>query len=440
MSKWLTTCMVAMLLVPVVLVAQPSVEKAFPFELKDTLGYVHRLDDFRGKTLVMDFWFTGCKGCVQVARMLREQVKPAFRGDTSVVFIAVSLDINFLQWKRSIQGGVYTSEGQLNLFTNGMGGSHPIYKHYGFSGAPQLLVIDPEGDVVSRSVTLDGAELVGLINRAKARAAEHVQGSTVAGDSLELAQWLKPLQDRFDALTVRLGQFRDNPDTSARLLAGLKEIYSLMRKAKLNFVVETPGSPIALATLVECARGTIDPDEIGPAFDALPIGVKNSDAGREFGARVEAARKTRPGEVAMDFVLNDPNGVSVSLSSFRGKYVLLDFWSSRCGPCRAKHPQLVRLYGKHKSKDFDILGVSLDRPEDKSGWLKAIDKDGLPWTQVSDLQGWDGAVAKMYDIRSLPQNLLIDPSGIILAKDLEVTELEAKLAEICGKAHPVASR
>lgn len=142
-------------------------EKAFFFELKDTLGYIHKLDDFRGKTVVMDFWFTGCKGCVEVARMLREQVKPHFEADTTVVFVAVSLDINFLQWKRSIRSGIYTSLGQLNLFTNGMGGSHPVYRHYGFSGAPQMLVIDPEGYVVSSSVTLNGAGLVELIRKVK---------------------------------------------------------------------------------------------------------------------------------------------------------------------------------------------------------------------------------------------------------------------------------
>lgn len=155
------------LLFSLMLHAQEQQVKAYPFELKDTLGYVHRLADFKGKTLVMDFWFTGCAGCVHVARMLREQVKPHFEGDSSVVFIAASLDVNFLQWKRSIRGGLYTSEGQVNLFTNGMGATHPIYKHYGFSGAPQLLVIDPEGYVVSKSVTYNSKELISLINEAK---------------------------------------------------------------------------------------------------------------------------------------------------------------------------------------------------------------------------------------------------------------------------------
>jgi len=163
MSKIPFICLFFLVLFSANTFSQEARMPAYPFELKDTLGYAHRLGDFKGKTIVMDFWFTGCKGCVQVARMLREQVKPAFEGDTSVVFIAVSLDINFLQWKRSIRTGIYTSEGQLNLFTNGMGAGHPIYPYYGFSGAPQMLVIDGEGFVVSRQVMLNAPEIIRLI-------------------------------------------------------------------------------------------------------------------------------------------------------------------------------------------------------------------------------------------------------------------------------------
>ncbi|UYQ90970.1 TlpA family protein disulfide reductase [Chitinophaga horti] len=136
---------------------------AFPFELKDTLGRVVRLDDFKGKVVYMDFWFTGCKGCVQVAKGLHEAVLPVFKADTNVVFLAVSLDINFLQWKKSIRAGLYTSEGETNLYTMGMGGDHPIYKHYGFSGAPQTLLIDKQGLLISSSPPLPGPDLVELI-------------------------------------------------------------------------------------------------------------------------------------------------------------------------------------------------------------------------------------------------------------------------------------
>ena len=141
--------------------------KAFPFELKDTLGHIVRLDDFRGKVILMDFWFTGCKGCVQVAKGLHEQVIPHFKDDTSIVFIAVSIDVNFLQWKKSIRTEVYSAPPELNLFTQGMGADHPLFRYYGFSGCPQLLLIDAGGYLVSSSPPMPGPELVKLIQKAK---------------------------------------------------------------------------------------------------------------------------------------------------------------------------------------------------------------------------------------------------------------------------------
>lgn len=142
-------------------------EKAFPFELKDSLGNLVRLDDFKGKVVLMDFWFTGCKGCVQVAKELHEKVIPGFRGDTGVVFIAVSIDVNFLQWKKSIRTGIYSAPPELNLYTQGMGSGHPLFRYYGFSGCPQLLLIDAAGYLVSSSPPMPGPELVNLIRQSK---------------------------------------------------------------------------------------------------------------------------------------------------------------------------------------------------------------------------------------------------------------------------------
>lgn len=138
-------------------------KKVFPFELKDTLGRIVKAEDLEGKVVYMDFWFTGCKGCVQVAKALHAQVLPVFRQDTNVVFVAVSLDVNFLQWKRSIRSGLYTSPGELNVFTMGMGSDHPFFRHYGFSGAPQTMLIDKEGYVISTAPPFPGPDLISLI-------------------------------------------------------------------------------------------------------------------------------------------------------------------------------------------------------------------------------------------------------------------------------------
>jgi peroxiredoxin len=133
------------------------------------------------------------------------------------------------------------------------------------------------------------------------------------------------------------------------------------------------------------------------------------------------------GSMAPDFTLNNREGKPVSLSSFRGKYVLVDFWASWCGPCRGENPFVVAAYQKYKSKNFTVLGVSLD--EEKDAWLKAIVKDKLEWEHVSDLKGWGSIVVPMYGFEGIPYNVLVDPTGKIIATELREEELELFLAK-----------
>ncbi len=135
-----------------------------------------------------------------------------------------------------------------------------------------------------------------------------------------------------------------------------------------------------------------------------------------------------PGDDAPDFTLNDISGKNVSLSSFKGKYVLVDFWASWCAPCRRENPNVVAAYNKYKNKNFTILGVSLDN--DKEKWQEAVKKDGLAWSHVSDLKGWESEVAATYAVQAIPANFLLDPEGKVIARDLRAEALEAKLAEV----------
>ncbi len=194
-----------------------------------------------------------------------------------------------------------------------------------------------------------------------------------------------------------------------------------------------------------CFADAATPSEFPKRFAALFMGngvnedhwsSEGSGAEMKLGktlAPLEPLKHTAPGAMAPDFTQNDVNGVPVKLSSFRGKYVLVDFWASWCGPCRQENPNVVRVYNKYKEKNFTILGVSLDRQGARADWLAAIKNDGLNWTQVSDLKYWSNAAAALFYVSSIPANFLIDPNGKIIAKNLRGDDLDEKLKEVLGK-------
>jgi peroxiredoxin len=147
-----------------------------------------------------------------------------------------------------------------------------------------------------------------------------------------------------------------------------------------------------------------------------------------FIGQVKRAVGVAVGEVAPDFTLNDPAGNPVQLSSLRGKFVLIDFWASWCGPCRQENPNVVRMYDKFKDKGFSIYGVSLDK--EANAWKAAIKKDNLTWLHGSDLKFWNSAVAQTYGVSAIPATYLLDKEGKVIAKNLRGAALEAKLAEL----------
>ncbi len=136
------------------------------------------------------------------------------------------------------------------------------------------------------------------------------------------------------------------------------------------------------------------------------------------------------GKEAPDFSMPDITGKEVKLSSFRGKYVLVDFWASWCAPCRQENPNLVKAYQQFKDKNFTVLGVSLDRPGQKDKWIKAINDDKLAWTNISDLQFWNSPVVALYGFDGIPFNVLVDPQGKVIGQALRGPMLEQKLNDV----------
>lgn len=209
----------------------------------------------------------------------------------------------------------------------------------------------------------------------------------------------------------------------------VKELRISRGEKMLQFIKNNPGSFFALQALSESVSGYGLKSDIGmPLFNKLSEQLRLSYTGQGLYKILNASTVTALGSNAPDFMQNDVNGKAVSLSDFKGKYVLVEFWASWCAPCRAESPNLLKQYATFKDKGFEILGVSVD--SDKAKWLEAIKKDGLTWPQVSDLKGWESDARKVYGISGVPANFLISPDGKIIGSHLMGEALNKKLGEL----------
>ena len=217
-----------------------------------------------------------------------------------------------------------------------------------------------------------------------------------------------------------------------RITDSLEKIFSHFNDKEKEFIRDyVKNHPTSYISALEVYQNfSYNPDaaQLDTIYNNLALSIQNSYFGKKIKDVLDIARKTAVGNAAPEFAQNNVSDKSISLTSFKGKYVLVDFWASWCGPCRAENPNVVKAYQKYHPKGFDILGVSLDEKKDK--WEEAIKKDNLNWAQVSDLQGWKNSVAVLYGVQGIPMNFLLDKDGKIIAKGLRGDDLEKKLDEV----------
>ena len=312
----------------------------------------------------------------------------------------------------------------------------------------------PKDAVYNLLLQNDVSQFVTLINDApkisvEADFTKRTDFYTVTGSkaSKSIQEYLAKIsgmqRDRFNIYFQTDSIKRNNGDSALAqsLTKQEKQISTDEKTYTQQIVQQATNSSLALFILSTYQGMARDPNFRVNGFTDTEVVALLTDVLNKFPERTDIAgirnsvESTIPktiwvGKPAPEISLPDTEGRTVKLSSFRGKYVLVDFWASWCGPCRRENPNVVQAFNQFKNKNFTILGVSLDRPGQKDAWINAIKEDNLTWTHISDLKFWQSEVVPVYQVGSIPFNVLVDPDGKVVAENLRGNALEQKLHEV----------
>lgn len=244
-----------------------------------------------------------------------------------------------------------------------------------------------------------------------------------------LREMEKPVTLKLQSLYKEYDLAEKGKDSAAikRIEAQLDRLDKEKDQLTKAFVTSHPKSYVSIDQIKNMGYSS-DYLELEKLFQSLSPALRASTSGKKLETTLAVLKRGGNGQKMIDFTQNDLSGKPVSFSSMKGKYVLVDFWASWCGPCRAENPNVVKAYQKYSPKGFTVLGVSLDDNAEK--WKKAVADDKLDWTQVSDLKGWKNEVSTYYGLQGIPANYLVDPNGVIIARNLRGADLERKLEEL----------
>ncbi len=229
--------------------------------------------------------------------------------------------------------------------------------------------------------------------------------------------------------------FQQRDSTQLRVLQEAEaELMDNDKVFKKKMVKENPDSFVSVMILLDMMNMKAFPvNEIKELYEGLDDDVKQSTIAKSLEQKLKSESAVAIGSKAPNFTAPTPEGEDLSLEDIRGEVTLIDFWAAWCKPCRVENPNIVKIYEKYHDKGLEIIGVSLDRPNQRDKWLKAIEDDKLPWHQVSNLEFWNEPVAQLYGIRAIPAAFILDKDGVIVARDLRGQDLENKIAELLNE-------